>query len=255
MLKRNRIDAVLEELLQNDKERLSNITPRELSKDNRLSGIHLRTIHDTLKSYRLAKRITIPARQTKEQKVTLFLEKLEKKLPVRDFAKLGYDDLIHYPELIGIGKTTIVMALARCKEKRLPAIKKPNLKIKDFSEENLKEVSQNVIAGLKRLKTLFNLDQQDLADYLGVSARKLSSIEAGNISISIDLLTKLYYMFDVDINSFLFRKGALFKKDSPAYRSEFDILLITLAALKDLTLDQKKQMHEMKDKLKGETDE
>ena len=147
------------------------------------------------------------------------------------------------------------MALARCKEKRLPAIKKPNLKIKDISEENLNEVSQNVIAGLKRLKTLFNLDQSELADYLGVSARKLSSIEAGNISISIDLLTKLYYMFDVDINSFLFRKGALFKKDSPAYRSEFDILLITLAALKDLTLDLKKQMHEMKDKLKGETDE
>jgi|APSaa5957512622_1039677.scaffolds.fasta_scaffold248446_1 hypothetical protein len=120
MYKRDRVNDVLEELFQSDRERLSEITPEELSKDNRLFDISTRTIQNTLKSFQLANDLMIPDRRTKQIEVMRFLEKLEREFSKSDFVNLGYRGLKAYPELKGIGKTTVMVSLARFKEKRYP---------------------------------------------------------------------------------------------------------------------------------------
>jgi transcriptional regulator with XRE-family HTH domain len=262
MYKRDRVYAVLQELIELDKNLIIGLRADDLLQDPRLSGIGQRTLQNTLKSFRFKNKITPQNRQTKNKIVSAILKTMATHMPAQEFKKLSYKNLSSLKELKGIGKTTISVALAQYK--KLISGDPTELKEPDFdpqdrisvfsidSKKGINRIYKIVAENTKQIRAVFNMSRSEFSDALNISSNRLARIERGEILPSGIELSKLHFVLGIDINFYLFNQGALFKSVQFSRKSEHQILLTTIESLNQHIKSLRNEISHMKDKTRDD---
>jgi transcriptional regulator with XRE-family HTH domain len=263
MLKRDQVKAVLEEMFEKDERSLHLITSEQLALDKRLRGVGFRTISNVLGQFRKEHGLPTPARNFKKETVLGYLKILEREVPPERFEALSVNDLFNSPNLFGIGRTTISMALADYK--RLLRVRSPKRKLPKYAGNTKREppsveqesavffeqILNNCSKNLKRILFVLNLNQSELSDLINISSSSLKNIIAKKQLPSLTTVLNLYFNLGVDINAFLFNTGKLFKIKKSFQKDEHQTLISTIESLNSYVEELKKQLRETKENLES----
>ena len=185
MYKYQQVTEVLEELLEQDRSLITELTADDLLDDPKLEGIGKRTILNTLRAFRIKHNLKSQQMKTKHNLVTSFLKNLAIEMTEDEFKKLSFKDIASDSALKFIGKTTISIALAEYKKKLfgVPLDQHEinlNERIEVFSsdpQEEIDKVYKTIAENTKRIRLVLSMSQRRLAEALNISPSRLAKIE------------------------------------------------------------------------------
>ncbi|MFA6403105.1 MAG: helix-turn-helix transcriptional regulator [Salinivirgaceae bacterium] len=82
----------------------------------------------------------------------------------------------------------------------------------------------------KEIRNYFNESQSSFAEKLGIKQGHVSAIEIGHNNVSINIMLKLFEVFNIDLNWLISGKGNMFYKTGE--RIDLDDIILRLAEYK-----------------------
>lgn len=76
------------------------------------------------------------------------------------------------------------------------------------------EILDKIIEGIKEIREVKNLTQQEMADQTGISKSFIGNVESGKQSPSYDFIVKLCTTYGISLDWLFFRSGKMYRIDN-----------------------------------------
>jgi|GEM_PF-1779294 len=230
MKKYERINQYLEQLRTEDEKIVFNMHWPDLVNVPQLRDIGERTLKNILKEYKIINGLMPePTRIIKSEKVWKYVSDLYDKLPEEAFYQIRAVDLLRAKELSGVGRTSILTGFAKFILKHPP---KTISHLPDKADEKIvQEICSNVSVNLKKIKRSPNLKHHEIAEKIGISKSIMSLIATGKRVPNLVFLYHMHQKFNVNVSSFLFNDGPLFRDAESSQKHEHQILMDSIDSL------------------------
>ena len=151
------------------------------------------------------------------------------KLPAEAFYQIRAVDLLRAKELSDVGRTSILTGFAKFILRHPP---RTISHLTDKADEKIvQEICSNVSVNLKKIKRTLNIQQYEIAEEIGISNSIMSLIATGKRVPNLAFLHYMHEKFNVNVNSFLFNDGPLFRDAESSIKHEHQILMDSIDSL------------------------
>jgi len=231
MKKYERINHFLEKIRAQNEKALVGMEWRDLFTVPELDGIGKRTLFNILKEFKLRYGL-VPEKKPsilKIETVQNHISNLYDTLPEEEFYAINSSYLLKAPELVGIGRTTILTSFARF------ILKHPPNTIKHFPDsihdKMAREVCSNIAVNMKKIQKVLGLKQYQIARKVGISSVTMNLIANRKRIPNMVFLYRMHKELKVNINALLFNDGPLFTDPELSKKHEYQQLIESIDSL------------------------